>query len=94
MNEYEEDKDDRQIGLLTEEGDCLPTVEETMVVCECYDHDRADDDLSVDYDGFFLDRVHTWKTGRHPSAFQQSQDTRQQRTKDSGLWKVNNGSSV
>ena len=42
----------------TKEGDSFPTIEETVVVGEGDNHDRADDDLAVDYNRAFLNSVH------------------------------------
>ena len=50
----------------TEEGNRFPAVEETVIVRESDDHDRADDDLAVDDDRAVLDRVHAWKMASAP----------------------------
>ena len=42
----------------TKEGDSFPTVQETVVVGEGDNHDRADDDLAVDDNRAILNRVH------------------------------------
>ena len=42
----------------TEEGDGFPAVQETVIVCECDDHHRADDDLAVDNYRALFDGVH------------------------------------
>ena len=47
----------------TEESDCFPTVEQTVVVRQRDDHDRADNDLAIDDDRAILDRMHTWSYG-------------------------------
>ena len=42
----------------TEEGNGFPAVEETVVVGQCDDHDRADDDLAVHNNGSVLNGMH------------------------------------
>ena len=49
----------------TEESSSFPTIEETVVVREGDDHDRADDDLAVDDNGALLDRMHTYRGVRN-----------------------------
>jgi len=44
---------------LTKEGNSLTTIQQTMVVCQSDNHDRADDDLTVYDDSSILDGMHT-----------------------------------
>ena len=48
----------------TEESDGLPAVEEAVIICECDNHDRANDNLSVHDNRALLNRVHTWAERR------------------------------
>ena len=46
------------MDLLTKERDSFTTIHQPMVVCQRDDHDRTNDNLSVDNDGLVLDGVH------------------------------------
>lgn len=46
------------MNLLTKERDGFTTIHQPMVVCQRDDHDRTNDNLSVDNDGLVLDGVH------------------------------------
>lgn len=70
----------RLIGR-TKEGDGFPTVEKTMVVCECNDHDGTNDDLAVDDDRSVLDGVHT----QHGSLWQVDDGCTVERAEDASV---------
>ena len=74
----------------TEECDGLPAVEESVVVRESDNHDGTDNNLAIDDDWAFLDGVHACRctlSVRNPTVIEP-------RTKNSGLWQVDDGSAV
>ena len=46
------------MSLLTKESNGLPTIHQPMVVGQRDDHNRTNDNLSIDNDGFILDGMH------------------------------------
>jgi hypothetical protein len=46
---------------LTEESSALPSIKDPMIVSECDDHDRSDEDLAINDDCLVFDGVHSWR---------------------------------
>ena len=80
VRQHEMETQMRGQGARTEESDSFPTVEQTVVVRERDDHDRADDDLAIDDDRSVLDRVHpcTFKVSSPGTALRRNDEEQPQ----------------
>jgi len=69
----------------TKEGDCFTAIEQSVIVGESDNHDRADDDLAVNYHRLILDGVHA----KHSCLWQVDDGGSIQRAKDTSVRAAN-----